>query len=218
MKRILLLLFSFLFAFAYAQDLLVENIYNSSFKKAYVLNPTVPKGILEAVAFTQTRFQHINSSTEESCMGYPRTYGIMGLVQDGKNYFRNNLSKVAQLSGFSETAIQSSAENSILAFASAFSKLQRNGNIFSQKMEDYIPILIELSELPLSNDLQNDFKWNTSIYNKKKEFDAKQILGILSDDYTKEMIYHCFLFICFPYFSAFRRNWVVFAITCLSAL
>lgn len=164
MKKILLLLFVFSTIFSSAQDLIPENPYQSSFKKAYLLHPSIPKGILESIAFTQTRFQHINSSAEESCIGYPRTFGVMGLVQDGKNYFRNNLIKVANLSGFSETAIQSSAESAVLAFASAFAELQKTKNIFSQQMKDYIPILIELSELPLSNDLQNDFAMNAHLY------------------------------------------------------
>lgn len=164
MRKSYILFLFFISRLLPAQDLPVENIYSASFKKAYVLNPSVPKGILEAIAFTQTRFQHITPSAEESCIGYPRTYGIMGLVQNGKNYFRNNLAKVSQLSGFSENAIQNSAENSILAFAAAFAELQRSKNIYSQNLPDYLPILIELSELPLSNDLQNDFAMNAHLY------------------------------------------------------
>jgi len=53
----------------------------------------VPLGMLEAVAFTNSRFFHIthNSGDAESCIGLPKYYGVMGLVKNGKNYFRNNL-------------------------------------------------------------------------------------------------------------------------------
>ncbi|MEI8137844.1 MAG: N-acetylmuramoyl-L-alanine amidase, partial [Bacteroidota bacterium] len=99
-----------------------------------------------------------------SCIGYPRTYGVMGLVLDGKNYFRNNLSRVAQLSGFSEIDIISSPEISVLAYAKAFSQLQSQKNIFSNDISKYQSILILLSELPINNDLQNNFALNSHLY------------------------------------------------------
>ena len=45
-----------------------------------------------------------------------------------------------------------------------FSNLQREKNIFSNSVAQYIPILIELSELPLTNDLHNNFALNTHLY------------------------------------------------------
>jgi hypothetical protein len=56
MKRIFILFFSLSFLITNANDLLVENPYYRSFKKAYSLNPSIPKGILEAISFTQTRY------------------------------------------------------------------------------------------------------------------------------------------------------------------
>ena len=63
------------------------------FDKAYLAYPEIPKGMLEAVSFTMTRFYHVLATGEESCVGLPRVYGVMGLTLDGKNYFRNNLLK-----------------------------------------------------------------------------------------------------------------------------
>ncbi|MBK9284410.1 MAG: N-acetylmuramoyl-L-alanine amidase [Sphingobacteriaceae bacterium] len=164
MKKLAFILFVLFSKIIFAQDILIENPYQQIFKNAYVLNPSIPKGILEAVAYTQTRFEHLNPEVNESCIGYPTTYGVMGLVQNGKNYFRNNLIKVAQLSGIRETEIKQSPEKSILAYAVAFSALQRENNINSTKLKDYLPILIALSELPVSNDLQNDFAMNAHLY------------------------------------------------------
>ncbi len=164
MKRIFTLLFSFIFFLLNANDLLIENPFSKTFKKAYAINPSIPKGILEAISFTQTRFQNLNNNAEPSCIGYPATYGLMGLVKDGKNYFRNNLPRVSQLSGFSEEAIISSAETSVLAYAKAFNVLQTQYQIFSSDLSKYQTILIELSELPLSNDLQNNFALNAHLY------------------------------------------------------
>jgi N-acetyl-anhydromuramyl-L-alanine amidase AmpD len=164
MKRIFILFFSLSFLITNANDLLVENPYYRSFKKAYSLNPSIPKGILEAVSFTQTRFNHLDDSYASSCIGYPKTYGVMGLVLEGKNYFRNNLLRVAQLSGYSEKEIISSPEISVLAYAKAFNVLQVQKNIFSDDLSRYQSILIELSELPIANDLQNNFALNAHLY------------------------------------------------------
>ncbi|MEO8760675.1 MAG: hypothetical protein ABI448_07285, partial [Bacteroidia bacterium] len=78
-----------------------KNQYQSFFNQAYIENPSIPKGILEAVAFTQSRFNHITPSEHGSCIGLPQAYGVMGLIADGKNYFRNNLGLVSQISGYS---------------------------------------------------------------------------------------------------------------------
>lgn len=140
------------------------NPYASSFHKAYILNPSVPKGILETVALTQSRFYHLNENHQPSCIGYPQTYGVMGLVEDGKSYFRNNLITISQLSGYSETDIKQNPETNILAFARAFSVLQQQKNIYGNHIENYAPILLALSELPLSNQTEQDFVLNTHLY------------------------------------------------------
>ncbi len=164
MRKIFTVLISFTFLISNASELLIENLFSRSFKKAYSLYPSVPKGILEAVSFTQTRFQHLTNNAEPSCIGYPAAYGVMGLVLDGKNYFRNNMSVVSQLSGISESEIIASPEISILAYAKAFNALQVQKNIFSSDLGKYTSILIELSELPVDDDLQNNYALNAHLY------------------------------------------------------
>ncbi len=164
MRLLFTVLVSFIFLITKANDLIIENPFSQAFKKAYALNPSVPKGFLEAIAYTQTRFHHLDNTTEPSCIGYPRALSLMGLIQDGKNYFRNNLSRISELSGFSEDAIISSPETSVLAYAKAFSALQTQKHIFSADLGKYQPILIELSELPINKDLQNNFALNTHLY------------------------------------------------------
>lgn len=141
-----------------------ENPYFSSFQKAYSINPSVPKGFLEAIAYTQTRFYHLDGS-QNSCVGLPKALTVMGLIKDGKNYFRENLLKVSLLSGFSVDDIINNPETSIFAYAAAFQKLQQQYNIFgAEYLEQYKTIFIELSELPLSNDLINDFAMQSHLY------------------------------------------------------
>lgn len=166
-KKILLftVIFSFQTFVKASNDLLVTNSYQSFFNKAYALNPLIPKGVLESVAYTQSRFYHLGDFLQESsCIGYPNTYGVMGLIEDGKNYFRNNLVYVSQLSGYSITDIKSDTEKSILAYAKAFSELQNQLSIYGNNLKLYTPIFIALSELPLNNDMQNDYAMNSHLY------------------------------------------------------
>lgn len=149
-------------------------IASNPFRKAYTLYPGIPQGMLEAIAWTQSRLEFLKPDPQNtSCIGYPETYGYFGLVENGKQYFRNNLMKVASLSGFSPEDIKNSPEIHVLAYAKAFHTLQIEKNIFSKKPEEYIPVLCELSELPVSADLVNDFAMNSHLY---------QILYVLSDE------------------------------------
>jgi N-acetyl-anhydromuramyl-L-alanine amidase AmpD len=166
MRKILLVLSVLLSisTFANSIELLANNPYASSFRKAYSLYPSIPKGILESVAWSQSRFNHLNTIVESSCIGYPTAYGVMGLTEDGKGYFRNNLIVVSQLSGYSAQDIKTDPEKNILAYAKAFSVLQQQEQIYGNDMAAYKPIFITLSELPLTSDLQNDFAMNAQLY------------------------------------------------------
>ncbi len=139
--------------------------YDAYFAEAYEQNPSIPKGLLEAIAFNTTRLKHIDpDNTIPSCIGLPKYYGVMGLVENGKNYFRNNLQTVAELSGITAKDIKESPRHSILAFAAAFAKTQAQQNINSKQIEDNISPLLALSELPLVDNVQDDFAMNSQLY------------------------------------------------------
>ena len=93
MKKLLLFSILLLFTFISNANEVIENPFAKSFEKAYSLHPEISRGMLEAVAFCNTRFSHIthNSSESESCAGIPNAYGVMGMTLDGKKYFNNNL-------------------------------------------------------------------------------------------------------------------------------
>lgn len=150
---------------AHKTDPIVVNPYEAYFNKAYALYPEIPRGTLEAVAYTNTRFTNIvHDGTEtQSCVGVPNAYGVMGLTLDGKNYFRDNLKKVAKLSGFSVEEIIASEEKNILAYAKAYHESlllidpnAHNDNITAR-------VLSSLSELPAATELQS-FALNTQLY------------------------------------------------------
>jgi hypothetical protein len=153
------------------QDTLRNTVDKSSnypfsvfFKNAYQKYPSVPTGMLEAVSFTTTRINHIthNSGDPESCIGLPKTYGVMGLTLDGKNYFRNNLLLVSQLSTFIVDDIILSPESNILSFAAAYASLKAKMKITGNNIGKQVLIIKALSEIP--DDEKNEFALNSYVY------------------------------------------------------
>jgi hypothetical protein len=156
-----LCLSSFFSLFSQNNQLPVNN-YQQEFANAYNQYPDVPKGLLEAVSFTMTRFHHIQNPVG-SCVGLPKTYGVMGLTLDGQNYFRNNLNYISQVSGISINNILQSPQQNILAFAAAYHHELMLLSPFQYASQNYAHILTQLSELP-NNALQQDFALNSHLY------------------------------------------------------
>lgn len=163
MKRILLLFFvcSFFTVFSQGEQLPV-NQYQQEFTSAYNQYPDVPKGVLEGVSHTMTRFQHIQNPIE-GCAGLPKTYGVMGLTLDGKNYFRNNLNYIAQVSGITANDIVNNPQQNILAFAAAYHHQLTLLSPFQNQSKNIAFVLANLSELP-SDALIQDFALNSHLY------------------------------------------------------
>ena len=142
------------------------------FTEAYSLYPTVPRGMLEAVSFSYTRFVHLKPAvSQEEDGGVPSLYGLMGLTLDGKGFFRDNLRYVAELSGLTEKDIMASPRDNVVAYAAAYAALQQQFGIRSNRFEAQIPILKALSELPLSEDSVLNFALSSSLYAMAKFVD-----------------------------------------------
>lgn len=183
MKKLFLLIVAcILVNFAYCQSIGIEdsnfpleqkiNALNSAqylavrpyFEEAYRLYPSIPQGILEATAFTYSRFCHLNPDTtelESNCI--PPTYGVMGLTLDGKGFFRENLKYVSELSGVSIEEIVQSSRSNILAYAAAYATLQSRKGVNSSLSEQYI-ILNALSELPQQRNQVLQFAVESNLY------------------------------------------------------
>lgn len=164
----------------------------ANFQSAYVSNPYVTDGLLEAVAWTNTHMIHLEN-TSESCTGIPQPYGIMGLHDDGENYFIENGRFVAFLSGISIEEQKSSPSLQIEAYSKAFNRLMINNEITD--INDPVNIrniLYQLSEIPdsgivnkLARDLQvyaiMDFMNSTEQARQYgfsvHQFDLSQVFG-----------------------------------------
>ena len=137
--------------------------YKQYFNSAYENYPEIPRGVLEAVSFSYTRLQHhdYNESSPKSCSGVPRTYGIMGLTENGKGYFKNNLKYVAVLSGISKQELMTDPELAIFGYAKAYSALLKKSS--DKGWVKHANVLRTLSELP-QNTIQQDFALNSQLY------------------------------------------------------
>ncbi len=163
MKAFFLALFitSSLFLFSQSNKFPINN-YQQEFTNAYNQYPDVPRGLLEAVSYTMTRFNHLQNPIE-SCTGLPKTYGLMGLTLDGKNYFRNNLHYISQVSGITVNGILQSPQQNIMAYAAAYHYELMLLSPFYYKSQNYAHIISELSELP-NESLQQDYALNSHLY------------------------------------------------------
>lgn len=164
MRRLLFIIISALLPLmAFAQN---ENVgadcqlNESAFEAAYKAFPQIPKGLLEAVSFTNTHCHHLTDAdyTFDDSTAMPRAYGLMGLVKNGKNYFRENLFTVSQLSGIEVGEMLESPSANVMAYASAFAKIYDG-----KGMKSCLLAVSELSELPIGEE-KDVFPMNVMLY------------------------------------------------------
>ena len=150
MRRLLLLVaLSLLFSkVELAQNNELQN-YKIAFEDAYKACPDIPMGLLEAISFTNTHCHHLTDANyfDDGPDAMPRAYGLMGLVTDGKGYFRENLHLISELSGISEAEILQSPEKNVLAYAKAFERLAEESK--ATEIKGYLSVIQLLSELPI---------------------------------------------------------------------
>ncbi|MBO7445566.1 MAG: N-acetylmuramoyl-L-alanine amidase [Bacteroidales bacterium] len=138
------------------------------FEEAYRLHPDLPRGVLEAISFQYRRFSLLEPEYEDGD-GHtiPQNHTVMGLTADGKGVFRESLSRVEELSSYPATEILRSPRIAVLAYAEAFATLQKRDSCYSNRIEDYKTILIELSELPYDpnpDSWSQNYPMNSSLY------------------------------------------------------
>ena len=153
MKRIIILAILLLLVMMSTMAQTTENQnFNTAFEKAYQTCPDIPRGLLEAVSFTNTHCHHLTDDNyfHNGPDAMPRAYGLMGLVSDGKGYFRENLHLVSELSGIAEEEILQSPEKNVLAYAKAFELLAKENK--ATEIKEYLSVIQRLSELPIGEE------------------------------------------------------------------
>ena len=136
------------------------------FEDAYREYPSLPRGVLEAVAFQYTRFDpNVRMDTVETDPSeIPRTYSIMGLTLHGKGVFRENARLLAEQSPYPLDAILWDPGMAVKAYACVFARKQREYGCFSDSLEQYRQIFVDLCELPIPNENEDGFAMSSFLY------------------------------------------------------
>jgi N-acetyl-anhydromuramyl-L-alanine amidase AmpD len=139
--------------------------YQGYFDEAYRLYPNIPKGLLEAAAYSASHMnnladEHKGDGDEEPM---PQLYGIFGLVENGRGYFKNNLLTVCQLSGITAEQYKKDVRLQILAVAKFISQEAQRQNLpANTSSEAFSKVLEKLSSIPEDGSAIN--KYAHSLY------------------------------------------------------
>lgn len=155
------------------------------FQQAERQCPSLPSGLLRAIAFTNTQCHHLTDADytfpADDPAAMPRAYGMMGLVLDGKGCFRENLKTVSELSGFPVEAILERPDVNVLAYAKAFERLAGQMDLRSGRAEDYAPVIEALSELPIGTE-RDGLPMKMMLYSVYREM-GSDLEVLFGDDY-----------------------------------
>ncbi|MBL7729460.1 MAG: N-acetylmuramoyl-L-alanine amidase, partial [Dinghuibacter sp.] len=158
MKRIFLF-FTVLFILN-ALPVFAQKNYAPLFERAYNTYPNIPRPALEAMAWSASRLQPVQTEDMHDHHGKPERTGLFALVADGKNYFRNSLSEVASKARTSTTAMNDVATE-IMAVAGYISGLCRQYQV--QTLNDLKPVLQAFCEIPATGSV-NAFARDSWLY------------------------------------------------------
>lgn len=94
------------------------------FEEAYWRYPNIPKGVLEAAAYSASRMTNLQppASHTDNCTGMPQRYGLYALVENGRGYFKNNLLTVCDISNITPEQYKKDVRLQILAVAKFLSR------------------------------------------------------------------------------------------------
>jgi len=122
------------------------------FSEAYEKYPNIPKGILEAAAYSASHMGNLSgqgSDDDANCMGMPQRFGLFGLVEDGRGYFKNNLLEICTLSNITPAQFKKEPRAQILAVAKFLGREATAQRLaVTATAESFSGVLEKLSEIP----------------------------------------------------------------------
>ena len=121
------------------------------FEEAYWRYPNIPKGILEAFAYSASRMTNLQPQSNESnnCTGMPERYGLFGLVENGRGYFKNNLWIICNASNITPEQFKTDVRLQILAVAKYLGREATARRMSMQvSAEEFAGVIEILSEIP----------------------------------------------------------------------
>jgi len=122
------------------------------YSEAYEKYPNIPKGILEAAAYSASHMGNLSqqgSDDDANCMGMPQRFGLFGLVEDGRGYFKNNLLEICTLSNITPAQFKKEPRVQILAVAKFLGREATAQRLaVTATAENFSGVLEKLSEIP----------------------------------------------------------------------
>lgn len=136
------------------------------FEEAYWRYPNIPHGLLEAAAYSASRFTNLqprqgttaHSHDTADYSNMPQRYGLFALVENGHGYCKNNLVTVCNSSGITPDQYNKDVRLQVLAVAKYLSReasFKQPDVRFSA--EDFAVILNKLAEFPDDSSVVNKY-------------------------------------------------------------
>ncbi|HEY1200847.1 MAG TPA: hypothetical protein VGE79_07695 [Niastella sp.] len=96
----------------------------SYFEEAYWRYPNIPRGVLEAAAYSASRLTNLQPTTSanNNCTGMPQRHGIFALIENGRGYFKNNLLTVCNSSNITPDQYDKDVRLQVLSVAKFLSR------------------------------------------------------------------------------------------------
>ncbi|MFT4526142.1 MAG: N-acetyl-anhydromuramyl-L-alanine amidase AmpD [Bacteroidia bacterium] len=145
MKRIkLVFVMMAICSMAFSQNNLDK--YTQKFEVAYLANPKIPEGMLEAMAWYHSH--GVNLKPSESCIGMPTGFGLFNLLEDGKGFFHPTALMLSKWSGITVPKMKADVGLQVQALGSSYSYLMDSLQIESSDIESHVRIIMTLSSIP----------------------------------------------------------------------
>ena len=139
------------------------NPYQPLFNEVYTRHPEVPRGLLEAIAWRESRFMPL-SPAELACSDMPQGWGLFAWMENGKGYFRENLRLIAEKTNLPLSELKNSPALQIEALARAYELYCQDKRLAPKDPQTIKNFLIALSYLPIPDDPLNDFALQSELF------------------------------------------------------
>lgn len=130
------------------------------FKEAYWRYPNIPRGVLEAAAYSASRMTNLQPSSTNTgnCTGMPQRYGLYALIENGRGYFKNNLLTVCKTGNITPDQYKKDVRLQVLAVAKFLSREASFKQIdVKMSLEEFAAIFDKLAEFPNDSSVINKY-------------------------------------------------------------
>ncbi len=143
--------------------------YQRYFQAAYQSYPEIPAGVLESIAFTKTRWNNNQPTSDfDGHHGFAQIYGVMGLYR-GQPGYQHQVANAAKLLGVSEAQIMSDQRLNILGAAALIAQDMRAKGMTSATPESMTSVIanamgiamtVEKSNSAVANHVRDSFAYS----------------------------------------------------------